>query len=156
MSDDFGNFMDRSHNGRVGYTLTVNGRILRTFPVRAGEHVRLLLINAAKARIFGLEFQDHQPAVIALDGQPVEPHEPAGGRLVLGPAMRADLVIDMRGKPASGSQPPIRSTAASSIACSTSSMTVRLRCASTRSMRRYALPPIPCRSSTSERLSDTR
>jgi hypothetical protein len=112
MSDDFGNFMDSSHNDRVGNTLTVNGRILGTFPVRAGEHVRLLLINAAKARIFGLEFQDHQPAVIALDGQPVEPHEPAGGRLVLGPAMRADLVIDMRGKPASGSQPPIRSTAA--------------------------------------------
>ena len=37
--------------------------------------------------------------VIALDGQPVEPHEPAGGRVVLGPAMRADLVIDMSGEP---------------------------------------------------------
>ena len=33
--------------------------------------------------------------VIALDGQPVAPHEPAGGRVILGPAMRADLVIDM-------------------------------------------------------------
>ncbi|HSA83191.1 MAG TPA: multicopper oxidase family protein [Geminicoccaceae bacterium] len=99
ISDDFGNFMDKSHNGRIGNTVTVNGRILETFAVRAGERVRLRLINAANARIFGLEFQGHRPTVIALDGQPVEPHGPAGGRVVLGPAMRADLVIDMAGKP---------------------------------------------------------
>jgi FtsP/CotA-like multicopper oxidase with cupredoxin domain len=99
INDDFGNFMDRSHNGRVGNTVTVNGRIPETFPVRAGERVRLRLINAANARIFGLEFQGHRPTVIALDGQPVEPHEPAGGRVVLGPAMRADLMIDMAGSP---------------------------------------------------------
>jgi FtsP/CotA-like multicopper oxidase with cupredoxin domain len=98
ISNDFGNFMDSSHNGRVGNTATVNGRILETFPVRAGERLRLRLINAANARIFGLEFRDHQPTVIALDGQPVEPHEPAGSRIVLGPAMRADLVIDMSGR----------------------------------------------------------
>jgi FtsP/CotA-like multicopper oxidase with cupredoxin domain len=99
ISDDFGNFMDSSHNGRVGNTVTVNGRILESFPVRAGERVRLRLINAANARIFGLEFQDHRPQVIALDGQPVEPHAPPGGRMVLGSAMRADLVIDMSGDP---------------------------------------------------------
>jgi FtsP/CotA-like multicopper oxidase with cupredoxin domain len=99
ISDDFGNFMDSSHNGRVGNTVTVNGRILETFSVRAGERVRLRLINAANARIFALEFQDHRPMVIALDGQPVAPHEPAGGRVILGPAMRADLVLDMTGRP---------------------------------------------------------
>ena len=76
ISDDFGNFMDASHNGRVGNTVTVNGRIPETFAVRAGERLRLRLINAANARIFGLEFQDHRPPVIALDGQPVAPHEP--------------------------------------------------------------------------------
>jgi FtsP/CotA-like multicopper oxidase with cupredoxin domain len=99
ISDDFANFMDASHNGRVGNTVTVNGRILEAFAVRAGERLRLRLINAANARIFGLELQGHRPTVIALDGQPVEPHEPAGGRIVLGPAMRADLVIDMSGRP---------------------------------------------------------
>jgi FtsP/CotA-like multicopper oxidase with cupredoxin domain len=57
ISDDFGNFMDSSHNGRVGNTVTVNGRILESFPVRAGERVRLRLINAGNARIFGLEFR---------------------------------------------------------------------------------------------------
>jgi FtsP/CotA-like multicopper oxidase with cupredoxin domain len=99
ISDDFGNFMDASHNGRVGNTVTVNGHILESFPVRAGERVRLRLINAANARIFALEFRDHRPTVIALDGQPVAPHEPAGGRVILGPAMRADLVFDMTGRP---------------------------------------------------------
>ena len=99
ISDDFGGFMDASHNGRVGNTVTVNGRIPETFPVRVGERMRLRLINAANARIFGLEFQDHRVTVIALDGQPVEPHEPPGGRVVLGPAMRADLVIEMAGSP---------------------------------------------------------
>jgi FtsP/CotA-like multicopper oxidase with cupredoxin domain len=99
ISGDFGNFMDSSHNGRLGNTVTVNGRILETYPVRGGERVRLRLINAANARIFGLEFHGHRPHLIALDGQPVEPHEPEGGRVVLGPAMRADLVIDMSGRP---------------------------------------------------------
>ena len=99
ISDDFGGFMDASHNGRVGNTVTVNGRIPQTFAVRTGERLRLRLINAANARIFGLELEDHRPTVIALDGQPVEPHEPAGGRVVLGPAMRADLVLDMSGDP---------------------------------------------------------
>jgi FtsP/CotA-like multicopper oxidase with cupredoxin domain len=99
ISDDFGGFMDASHNGRVGNTVTVNGRIQDTLAVRAGERVRLRLINAANARIFALEFQGHRPTVIALDGQPVEPHEPDGGRVVLGPAMRADLIVDMSGGP---------------------------------------------------------
>ncbi len=97
----FGSFMDVSHNGRVGNTVTINGRVPDAFTVRSGERVRLRLINAANARIFSLEFRGHRPWIIALDGQPVEPHEPADGRVVLGPAMRADLVIDMLGAPGS-------------------------------------------------------
>jgi FtsP/CotA-like multicopper oxidase with cupredoxin domain len=37
--------------------------------------------------------------IIALDGQPVMPHSPPDGLVVLGPAMRADLIIDMTGEP---------------------------------------------------------
>lgn len=99
ISDDFGNFMDRSHNGRVGNTVTVNGKVPDEFAVRAGERVRLRLINAANARIFALRFGDHRPRVIAIDGQPVEPHEPREGRIVLAPAMRMDLALDMTGAP---------------------------------------------------------
>jgi len=97
----FGSFMDVSHNGRVGNTVTINGRVPDRFQVRAGERIRLRLINAANARIFGLEFRGHRPQIIALDGQPVEPHEPSGGLVVLGPAMRADLILDAPGKPGS-------------------------------------------------------
>jgi FtsP/CotA-like multicopper oxidase with cupredoxin domain len=99
ISGDFGNMHDVSHNGRVGNTVTVNGRIPETFAVRAGERIRLRLINGANARIFGLEFEGHKPQIIALDGQPVEPHAPADGRVVLGPAMRIDLLLDMTAQP---------------------------------------------------------
>lgn len=99
--EGFGSFMDVSHNGRVGNTVTINGRVPERFQVRAGERIRLRLINAANARIFGLEFRGHHPKIIALDGQPVEPHEPAGGLVVLGPAMRADLILDAVAEPGS-------------------------------------------------------
>ena len=100
ISDDFGNGHDMSHNGRVGNTVTINGRVPDNFAAKQGERIRLRLINAANARIFGLDFQGHQPIVIALDGQPVTPHAPDGGLVVLGPAMRADVVLDMAAKPA--------------------------------------------------------
>jgi FtsP/CotA-like multicopper oxidase with cupredoxin domain len=95
----FGNRMEMSMSGRIGNTVTINGRVPDRFPVRAGERIRLRLINAAPARIFGLEFKNHRPLVLAFDGQPVEPHAPEGGRVVLGPAMRTDLILDMTGKP---------------------------------------------------------
>lgn len=97
----FGAFMDVSHNGRVGNTVTINGKVPDAFRVRAGERIRLRLINTASARIFGLDFRGHRPMVIALDGQPVEPHAPEGGAVVLAPAQRADVVIDMLGAPGS-------------------------------------------------------
>lgn len=97
--DDFGNLMEIAMAGRLGNTVTVNGRVLESFAVRAGERVRLRLINAASARIFGLVFNGHRPMVIAYDGQPVEPHEVEDGRIVIGPSMRTDVVIDMTNKP---------------------------------------------------------
>jgi FtsP/CotA-like multicopper oxidase with cupredoxin domain len=98
IDDGFGNMMDASHAGRIGNTITINGRAPEPFNVRRGERIRLRLINAANARIFGLEFAEHEPMVIAYDGQPVDPHRPSAGRIVLGPAMRIDLVIDMMGQ----------------------------------------------------------
>jgi FtsP/CotA-like multicopper oxidase with cupredoxin domain len=99
ISPDFGSFMDVSHNGRIGNTVTINGRVPDRFSARAGERIRLRLVNAANARIFALEFEGHSPSVIALDGQPVAPHVPDGRRVVLGPGGRTDLVLDMVGPP---------------------------------------------------------
>ena len=98
VTDDFMSFMDASHAGRVGNTVTVNGAIRETFAVRAGERIRLRLVNASNARIYALAFEGHEPRVIALDGHPVEPRKVE--RVVLGPAMRADLILDCAAKPA--------------------------------------------------------
>jgi FtsP/CotA-like multicopper oxidase with cupredoxin domain len=97
--DDFGNLHDKAHNGRVGETVTINGQVPETFSVLRGERIRLRLINAANARVFGLRFAGHAPTIIAYDGQPVTPHAPPEGAVVLGPAMRMDLILDMTGRP---------------------------------------------------------
>jgi FtsP/CotA-like multicopper oxidase with cupredoxin domain len=95
----FGNRMEAGMSGRIGNTVTVNGRVPDRVSVKAGERVRLRIVNAALARIVSLRFEGHRPVVVAHDGQPCDPHPPESGRLVLGPAMRADLIIDMDGKP---------------------------------------------------------
>ena len=96
---DFGHPMDASHAGRIGNTVTLNGAIPEFFDVRPGERLRLRLINASNARIYGLNFEGHEPWVIALDGHPVAPHW--FGRVVLGPGMRADLILDCAAAPGS-------------------------------------------------------
>ena len=97
--EDFGNWHDLSHNGRLGNSVTVNGRDPGDVMVRAGERLRLRLVNAANARVFALDFEGHAPWIIALDGQPVAPHAPSDGRVVLAPSQRADLILDMTAEP---------------------------------------------------------
>jgi FtsP/CotA-like multicopper oxidase with cupredoxin domain len=99
LSDSFGHPHDMSHGGQVGNTVTVNGVLPGPVPLRRGERIRLRLINAANARTFALNFQGHAPKIIAIDGQPVTPHAPADGRVVLGAAMRMDLVLDAMAAP---------------------------------------------------------
>ena len=93
----FDDFHDASHAGRLGNTVTINGRVPEEFALQPNERIRFRLINAANARIFRLDFGSLAPRIVALDGQPVEPHEPPEGRLTLGPAMRADLILDATG-----------------------------------------------------------
>lgn len=95
----FGNAMEAAMSGRVGNTVTVNGSVSRGEQVHAGERIRLRLINGALARIMALRFEGHRPVIIAVDGQPCEPHQPADGRVLLGPAMRIDIVLDLQGEP---------------------------------------------------------
>ncbi len=101
---DFGSIFDLTHGGRIGNTVTINGRFTLKdgmFEVRGGERIRLRLVNTAVARIFLLRFSGHDPRVIALDGQPVEPHAPERGLIALAPGMRADIVLDCMGRPGS-------------------------------------------------------
>ena len=89
---------DLSHGGRLGNTVTVNGRLRPPVRVRSGERVRLRLVNAANARQFALSFGDLPVQVIAIDGQPVRPHAPRGP-VTLPSAGRVDLVIDLLAAP---------------------------------------------------------
>lgn len=95
----FANRMEETMSGRVGNTVTINGQVPDAVPVRAGERLRLRLLNAMAARIMALRFEGHRPVLAALDGQPCDPHEPDGGRIILGPGMRADVMLDMQGDP---------------------------------------------------------
>jgi FtsP/CotA-like multicopper oxidase with cupredoxin domain len=101
---DFGAMFDTSHGGRIGNTVTINGVVPDRFEVTSGERIRLRLLNVANARIFSLAFDGHSPYVIALDGMPCEPHAPDGGRIVLGPGMRADVILDASQPPGSTSR----------------------------------------------------
>ncbi|WP_429225436.1 multicopper oxidase family protein [Inquilinus ginsengisoli] len=95
----FGNGMEAAMAGRVGNTMTLNGAVPADQRVRAGERIRLRLVNGALARIMALRIEGHRPVVVAIDSQPCDPHEPKGGRLLLGSAMRMDVIIDMQGEP---------------------------------------------------------
>ncbi len=98
---DFRNPMDLSHAGRLGNTFLVNGRLAESFPLRAGERIRLRLLNTANARVFSLRLEGHRPYLIAWDGHPVQ--QPvrlaADEAILLGPGMRADLILDATGEP---------------------------------------------------------
>src|SRR5687767_8781073 len=96
LGEDFRSPMDASHAGRIGNTGTVNGAIRESFAVRAGERIRLRLINASNARIYAPVFEGHSPRILALDGHPVANWNQ---RVVLGPGMRADLMLDCTGAP---------------------------------------------------------
>ena len=95
----FGNRMEAAMSGRVGNTVTLNGRVSEEEPARAGERIRLRLVNGSLARVMALRFEGHRPVIVAVDGQPCDPHEPKGGRILLGPAMRIDIAIDLQGEP---------------------------------------------------------
>ena len=100
--EDFGRILDIANDGRIGNQLLVNGQVAganRKIEVRAGERLRLRLVNAASARFFRLAVEGHEARVIAYDGQGVKPHPVPADGLALGPGMRVDLIIDCMGKP---------------------------------------------------------
>src|SRR5438270_5822892 len=79
----FGNRMEAGMSGRVGNTVTLNGRVPDRVSMKSGERVRVRIVNAALARIVALRFEAHEPIVVAYDGQPCDPHPPDDGHLVL-------------------------------------------------------------------------
>ncbi len=59
---------DLAHDGRWGNLLTVNGKYQPTIKVKAGERIRIRMINVANGRVFMPLFEPLSPVVIAVDG----------------------------------------------------------------------------------------
>lgn len=91
-----GSLHDWTHGGRLGNWLTVNGDSQPVIEVFEKARIRLRLINAANARVFGLSAS--APALlIAEDGFP-RPHEEVT-QVVIAPGQRADLIVDIGKEP---------------------------------------------------------
>ncbi|WP_424990042.1 multicopper oxidase family protein [Fluviibacterium sp. S390] len=91
----FGNMHDFSHAGRIGNITITNGVFNKTLQARQNERLRLRLINVATARIFDLNVQGLAGWVVALDGMPLDTPRPLNESLLLAPAQRIDLIVDV-------------------------------------------------------------
>ena len=95
IAQDMGALRDAAHGGRLGNWLTVNGLTAPKLAVRPGTRLRLRCISAANARIMAFRFPGVAVHVIAVDGQPLAAPETLEDALLLAPAQRTDLVIDI-------------------------------------------------------------
>ncbi|WP_068113567.1 multicopper oxidase family protein [Tropicimonas marinistellae] len=95
----FENMHDFSHGGRVGNIAVTNGVFNATLTAEQNERLRLRLINVANAKIFELELRGLEGWVVALDGMPLDSPIRISERLLLAPAQRADLIVDVTAEP---------------------------------------------------------
>ena len=90
------NFTDMHSVAHAGYMGNYARAFLSQAEVKQGDRVRFRLINAATNRIFPLTLAGVDGSVVALDGMALG--QPRGlSDLVLAPAQRADLIVDITG-----------------------------------------------------------
>lgn len=95
IADTFGAMHDLSHAGRLGNYTTTNATYNLALPVKRHERLRLRMINAANARVFQLALDGLEGWIVALDGMPLAQPRPIAGNIVLAPAQRVDLIVDV-------------------------------------------------------------
>lgn len=93
--DSFDNTHDWSHGGRLGNVLTINRQRQPSLNVIAGQRIRLRLLNAANSRILRFAFADVPVQVVAKDGQPLVAPKLVKEPLIVAPAERFDVIIDI-------------------------------------------------------------
>ena len=99
---DFDNFRDRSHAGRLGNILTVNGTFDPVVRVRRNDRLRLRLINTANARVLQVGLNGLDGWIMALDGMPLDRPLPVTGAFTLAPGQRADVFVDVMANAGAG------------------------------------------------------
>lgn len=102
--EGFGAAHDLSHAGRIGNYITVNGAYAPRIGARQNERLRLRMINASNARIFELSLDELEGWIVALDGMPLARPSRLSDRIVIAPAQRVDLLVDVTAQPGSRAQ----------------------------------------------------
>ena len=91
----FGHGHDFSHGGRLGNFARA---LFSHDTVRLKDRVRLRLINTATARMFPVRITGGSGKVVAHDGMPLTEPAPLGDTpLMLAPAQRSDVILDVSG-----------------------------------------------------------
>lgn len=93
LSTEFGDMHTVAHGGYMGNFARA---FLSTSTVMQGDRVRFRVINAATNRIFPIAVTGVTGMVVALDGMALAEPRPLT-ELVLAPAQRADLIVDIVG-----------------------------------------------------------
>ena len=93
LTDAFTDMHSVAHGGYLGNFARA---FLSQNQVKMGDRVRLRLINAATHRIFSTQVSGVRGSLVALDGMALSEPRPMT-ELVLAPAQRADLIVDIIG-----------------------------------------------------------
>lgn len=83
----------REHASNPSEEICVNGEEILDISAHAETPIRLRLVNAAVDRAIAIRLAGLHGLVAAIDGQPAEPFVPQGGRVLLGPGNRIDLIV---------------------------------------------------------------
>ena len=95
LTDAFSDMHSVAHGGYMGNFARA---FLSHDQVKTGDRVRFRMINAATNRIFPITVSGVSGSVVALDGMALSEPRPVT-ELVLAPAQRADLIVDITGRP---------------------------------------------------------
>jgi FtsP/CotA-like multicopper oxidase with cupredoxin domain len=89
---EFNTMHDLMHDGRWGNVVTVNGRTGERLAARAGDRIRLRLLNSANGRVFNPDFGALDVSIVAVDGLYLRRPIPYRG-FELAPGNRLDLDV---------------------------------------------------------------
>lgn len=102
LNEQFNTRHDLAHDGRWGNVITVNGQPNYELQAKAGERLRLRLVNTSNARVYKLDFGDLEAQGFAVDGMLAkEPFTAQGFELAPGNRIDVDVFVPQlsRSKP---------------------------------------------------------